>query len=214
MGRRVRPPRRNGLGRDGGVNGKPDSLAIIQSRAALRRWCILAGLALAPMPIIYAMPSTFLYVLFDSPVPVWVRITTREPYLFAMLGLPLTAIFLAWSLPGAGRPGVPLRSIVVLCLLVAYNPLQSYFENHLLGETVARIAGRFSRESPLIWSIRHLDTPLLIGLATTALLRRHTLPPYWKVLFHWNLFVCALWAAGHPYDYVFVEILVHRALGI
>ena len=90
-----------------------------ESPAALRVWCILAGLAVAPMPIIYAMPSTFLYVLFDSPVPVWARIATREPYLFAMLGLPITAIFLAWSLPSAARPGLPVRSIVVLSLLVA-----------------------------------------------------------------------------------------------
>ena len=131
-----------------------------------------------------------------------------------MFVLPLTPIFLAWSLPGAGRPGLPKRSLVVLCLLVAYNPLQSYFESHFYGDAVARTADMFSRKSPLIWSIRHLDTPLLIGLSATALLRRHTLPPFWKVLFHWSLCVCALWAAGHPYDSVFIEILLLHAFGV
>ncbi len=123
-----------------------------------------------------------------------------------MFGLPLTSIFLAWSLPGVGRPGLPLRSIVVLCLLVAYNPFQYYFKSGSYGEMLGR-------QSPLIWSIRHRDTPLLIGLAATVLLRRHTLPPFWKVLFHGGLFVCALWVAGNPYDSIFYEILISRTFG-
>ncbi len=95
-----------------------------------------------------------------------------------MLGLPLTAIFLAWSLPGAGRPGLPLRSIVVLCLLVAYNPFRSFMESHFYVDAAAIYADWINRQSPLIWSIRHLDTPLLIALAATALRWRRTLPPY------------------------------------
>jgi hypothetical protein len=126
------------------------------------------------------------------------------------LGLPLTAIFLAWSLPGAGRPGLPLRSIVVLCLLVAYNPFRSYFESHFYGDAAAIYADWFSRQSPLIWSIRHLDTPLLIVLAATALRWRRTLPPYWMVHFHWGLFVCALWAAGHWYHSIFFKIRLYN----
>ncbi len=55
-----------------------------------------------------------------------------------MFGLPITAIFLAWSLPGAGRPGVPMRSIVVLCLLVAYNPFQYYIESGSYGEMLGQ----------------------------------------------------------------------------
>jgi hypothetical protein len=195
-----------GLGRDGGVDRKPDSLAIFESPAALRVWCILAGLALAPMPILYAVPAAVFFHLYASTPPGWTTISWDEARLFAILGLPLTAIFLAWSLPGAVRPGIPQRSIVVLCLLVAYNPLQSFFESHFYGEFVARVADSFSRESPLIWSIRHLDTPLLIALAATALRWRRTLPPQWKVLFHWGLFVCMLWAAGHWYDSTFLRI--------
>ena len=101
-----------------------------------------------------------------------------------------------------------MRSIIVLCLLVAYNPFQYYFESGSYGEML-------SRESPLIWSIWHLDTPLLIALAATALLRRHTLRPIGKVVFHWGLFVCALWTVGAPlFDSVFYEILILRAFGI
>ncbi len=166
------------------------------------------------MPILYAVPTTVFIHLYESTPPGWTSISWGEARLFAILGLPLTAIFLAWSLPGASRPGLPQRSIVVLCLLVAYNPLQSYFESHFYGEFVARIADSFSRQSPLIWSIRHLDTPLLIGLAAAALRWRRTLPPNWKVLFHWGLFVCGLWAAGHPYDSVFFEILLLHAFGM
>jgi hypothetical protein len=197
------------------MDEKPYKSAYVDGPAELCSWCLLVGLALAPMPILYALPTAVFYHFYESAPPGWTRITWDETRFFiAVLGLPLTAIFLAWSLPDAGRPGLPLRSIVVLCLLVAYNPLQSYFENHFFGEFVASVADWYSRQSPLIWSIRHLDTPLLIGLAAAALRWRRTLPPYWKVLFHWGLFVCVLWAAGHPYDSLFAEFLVFRVFGV
>ncbi len=187
---------------------------IFESPAALRVWCIAAGLALAPLPILSAVPTTVFIHFYESTPPGWTSISWGEARLFAILGLPLTAIFLAWSLPGAARPGVPLRSIVVLCLLVAYNPLQGFFESHFYGEFVAKVADSFSRESPLIWTTRHLDTPVLIGLAGTALLRRDTLSPFWNILFHWGLFVCALWAAGHWYDSIFFKIRLYVDLGM
>ncbi len=196
------------------MDANPHTPVDFKSPGVLRVWCIVAGLALAPMPILHSLPSAFLIYLFESPPPGWVRITRNEAYWFTIMGLPLTLIFLAWSLPGAGRPGLPLRSIVVLCLLVAYNPVRHYFESHFYGDVIARIADMFSPKSPLIWSIRHLDTPLLIGLAAYAFLRRHALRPIQKILFHWILFGCALWAAGHPYDSVFYEILTLRAFGI
>ncbi len=173
------------------MEAKPHIPMDYESLGDLRIWCLLVGLALAPMPILYALPTAVFYHLYESAPPGWTRITWDEARLFAVLGLPLTAMFLAWSLPGAGRPGVPLRSIIVLCLLVAYNPFRSYIESHFYGDAAAIYTDSFSRESPLIWSIRHLDTPLLIGLAA-ALRWRRTLPPYWKVLFHWGLFVCAI----------------------
>ncbi len=186
-----------------------------KSRVFLLAWCLLAGLALAPLPILHAMPYKFLYYLFESPPLGWTRVTRYEAYWFTIMGLPLAPIFLGWSLPGAGRFGLPKRSIAVLCLLVAYNPFRHYFESHFYGGSIARIAGIFSwSESPLLWTIWRLDTPLLIALAATALLRRHTLRPLPKILYHWILFVCALWAAGPLYDSVFYDIMTLRAFGI
>ncbi len=172
-----------------------------ECRTALSVWCLFAGLALAPLPILHAYPMGFLIYLFEPPPAGWTKFTSYEAYRFPFLGLPLTPIFLAWALPGATRPGVPVRSIIVLCLLVAYNPFRHYFESHFYGNSIAAIAGIFSwQESPLLWAIWRLDTPLLVGLAATALLRRRTLRPLWKVLFHLLLFVCVLWAAGPLYD--------------
>ena len=136
------------LGRNGHMDANFCTRVIFESPAALRAWCIAAGLALAPMPVLYAVPTTLFYDLYESAPPGWLRITRNEAYWFTLFGLPLTAIFLAWSLPGAGRPGLPLRSIVVLCLLIAYHPLQSYFESHFYGDFVARTADSFSRKSP------------------------------------------------------------------
>ena len=115
---------KTGSERNGRMDRKPDSLAIFQRRATLRRWCILAGLALAPMPAFHAVPEAFLYYLFESPPQSWNRITFFDARVFIFLGLPLALIFLAWALPGAGRDGLPKRSIVALCFLVAYNPLR------------------------------------------------------------------------------------------
>ena len=46
------------------MEAKPHGLAFFQSPAALRRWCILAGLALAPLPAFHAVPEGFLIYLF------------------------------------------------------------------------------------------------------------------------------------------------------
>ncbi len=184
------------------------SRVIFESRTALRIWCLLAGLALAPMPILHTYSIGFLIYLFDPSPPGWTRFTMDEARVFALLGLPLAPIFLAWALPGAIRPGVPMRSIVALWLLAAYNPLRHFFESHIYGDRIARISSLSNwSESPLLWAIWRIDTPLLIGLAATALLRRHTLPPIGKILFHWMLFVCVLWAAGPLYDSVLHEIV-------
>jgi hypothetical protein len=186
-----------------------------ESRVFLFAWCILAGLALAPLPVIHAFPTGFLIYLYESPPPGWTWLTPEEAYWLTIMGLPLAPIFLTWSLPGAGRPGLPMRSIAVLCLLATYIPFRHYFETHLYGDVFARIAGIFNwSESPLLWTIRHLDTPLLFGLAAAALLQRHTLRPLQKILFHWILFVCALWAAGPLYDKVFYELSSFYLSGI
>ena len=191
------------------MKAKPHGPAFFESPAALRRWCILAGLALAPLPAFHAMPEAFLYYLFESPPQGWTRVNFSDARFFSLLGLPLTAIFLAWSLPGVGRLGLPKRSIRLLCFLVAYNPHRYFIERYLYGEMVAKAVVVFDQGSVAGLAVRHFDTPLLIGLAATALLRRHTLRPIWKIPFHWILFVCALWAAGPPLlDLVFYVLPV------
>lgn len=180
------------------MNTAPHRPIDFESPAALRVWCLLAGLVLAPLPVLHALPEAFLYYLFESPPPSWTRITFFDARVFAFLGLPLAPIFLAWALPGAGRPGLPKRSIRLLCFLVAYNPLRHFFERYLYGEMVAKAVVVFDQGSIAGWTVRHLDTPVLIGLAATALFRRHTLRPIGKIPFHWILFVCAFWAAGPP----------------
>jgi hypothetical protein len=193
----------------------PHSPVYFRSPEARRVWFLLAGLALAPLPILHAYPIGFLYCLFEPPPPGWTRLTSQEVVWFMFLGAPLAPIFLTWALPGVGRPGVPKRFIVVLCCLVAYNPVRPYLESHFYGDAAARIANIFSwSESPIIWSVRNLDTPLLIGLVATALLRRHTLWPLPKILFHWIIFVCALWAAGPSFDSVIYKFVSLRFFGI
>ncbi len=194
------------MGRDGYMAQNPETPAEFSVPEALWYLCLGAGLALAPLPILHAYPIGYLYHLFESPPAGWTRFTLSEARLFALLGLPLAPIFLAWALPGAIRPGVPMRSTVVLWLLVAYNPLRHFFEGHFYGDRIAGISSASNwSESPLLWAIWRLDTPLLIGLAATVLLRRHTLPPLMTVLFHWMLFVCAIWATGPLYDSVLLE---------
>ncbi len=187
------------------MDGKPDSLAIIQSPAAMRRWCILAALALAPLPAFHALPEGFLYYLFESPKG-WPRLSQGELNVFPFMGLPMAPIFLAWALPSAHHPGLPKRTIAALWFLVAYNPTRYYFEKHLFGDTVARIA-TFDEVWSAGWIVRHIDTPLLIGLAYFALTLRPQIRPIAKVSYHWILFVCAIWAAGTPlFDAMFYRL--------
>ena len=55
------------LGRDRRMEANSFTRVIFESSAALRVWCILAGLALTPMPALHALPEAFLYYLFASP---------------------------------------------------------------------------------------------------------------------------------------------------
>jgi hypothetical protein len=176
------------LERDGDVTQNPQTPADFSVPEALWYLCLGAGLALAPLP---------------------------EPFWFTILGLPITAIFLAWALPGAHRPGLPPRSIGLLWLLVAYNPLRHLLERYSYGEIVASIVVASDRSSAASWTVRHLDTPLLIALAVAAVLWRGTLQPLPKILFHWMLIVCALWAAGPPMlDLAFYRLWSFRVAGI
>jgi hypothetical protein len=197
------------------VAQKSKSPADFSVPEALWYLCLGAGLTLAPLPALHVLPEEFIYFLFESPVPIRARLAMPEPFWFTMLGLPITAIFLAWALPGAQRPGLPPRSIGLLWFLVAYNPLRHLLERYFYGELVARLVVAADQSSATAWTVRHLDTPLLIALAVAAVRRRGTLQSLPKILFHWALFVCALWAAGPPLlDLVFYRLLSFRVAGI
>ena len=118
-----------------------------------------------------------------------------------LFSLPLVPLFLAWSLPGVGRLGLPKRSIGALCLLIAYQPFRFYLDGVFYGaETLAMVA-RIHEQFPIVWAVKHLDTPSVFGLVVWTVFRRQTARPTEKILFHWLLFVCALWAAGAFYDF-------------
>ncbi len=203
------------MGRDGGVVQNPQSPADFSVPEALWYLCLGAGLTLAPLPALHVLPEEFIYFLFESPLPIRTRLAMPEPYWFTLLGLPITATFLAWALPGAHRPGLPPRSIGLLWLLVAYNPLRHLLERYAYGELVASLVVDADRSSAISWTVRHLDTPMLIALAVTALRCRATLLSLPKILFHWMLFVCALWAAGPPLlNLAFYRLLSFRVAGI
>ncbi len=173
-------------------------------RGFLTLWCFLLGLALLPIPAIRAVSPESLYETLaglspDVPVSGLVGV-------FAWLSLaviPLIPVFLAWSLPGAVCPDLPKRSIGALCLLIACHPLRFHFEGYGYSSTTARAVARFHQEFPLTQALGHLDTPVLVGLAVWAVLRRHSLRPKEKILFHWGLFACVLWAAGPLSNYYF-----------
>ena len=72
----------------------------------MRVWCILAGLALAPLPALHALPAEFLYFVFEQPSPNWNGLALNDWFWLSVVAIPLIPIFLAWSLPGADRPGL------------------------------------------------------------------------------------------------------------
>ena len=69
-------------------------------------------------------------------------------------------------MPDVSGDGLPKRSIVALWFLVAYNPFRYFFERYLYGEMIAKAVVVFDQGSVAGWTVRHLDTPLLIALTS------------------------------------------------
>jgi hypothetical protein len=103
-------------------------------------------------------------------------------------------------LPGANRSGLPKRSVGALCLLVAAHPLRFIFEGVFHSMEIRAEAASLSEKFPVVWAIKHLDTPLLLGLVVWALLQHRTMGAHAKLWFQWALFVCVLCAAFAPFD--------------
>ncbi len=173
---------------------------VAERRPLLIRHAVFA-LALIPIPWFRTGLVDFLLVSSIIPSPAGPALALAILFWLSLFSLPLIPLFLAWSLPGAGRPGFPKRSIGALCLLIAYHPFRFYLEGRLyVAETQAFIA-RIHEQFPIVWAFKHLDTPSLLGLVVWTVLRRRTARPAEKIWFHWLLFVCALWAAGAFYDF-------------
>ncbi len=62
------------------MDANPHTPAIFESRVALSAWCLLAGLALAPLPAFHALPEGFLIYLFEPPTG-WTRLTKTEIFI-------------------------------------------------------------------------------------------------------------------------------------
>jgi hypothetical protein len=172
---------------------------------AKERWPLLLGhlalaLALVPIPMIRTGMAEFgaFMALFPFQAPPWIGLGILAAGV--LFSFPLVPLFLAWSLPGAALPGLPRRSIGLLCLLVATHPLRFFFEGAYHRIEIRAKAESLSEKFPAVWAIKHLDTPLLLGLVVWAILQHQTMRAHGKLWFHWALFVCVLCAAFAPFD--------------
>jgi hypothetical protein len=169
-----------------------------------RRPLLLGHLALAlslvPIPMVRTGMAEFgaFMALFPFQAPPWIGLGILAAGV--LFSSPLVPLFLVWSLPGAARPGLPKRSIGLLCLLIATHPLRFFFEGvyHRIG--IRAEAANLHERFPVVWMFKHLDTLLLLGLVVWAVLGHRSAMPYAKLWFHWALFVCALWAIVAPFD--------------
>ena len=155
---------------------------------------LVLALSLVPIPMVrtgwieVAIALSFFPSQTPEPVGLYMLIAGT------VVSLPVFPLFLAWSLPSADRPGFPKRSIGALCLLLVYHPFRIYFEGVLSSSQYLERAARLHDQLQIIWALKHLDTPLLLGLALWAIRRRSVAQPKEKIWFQWLLFVGALWA--------------------
>ena len=161
---------------------------------------LVLSLALVPIPIIRTGLAEFALVLIFTPFSQGVGMGISILFWISLFSLPLIPLFLAWSLPGSYRPGLPNRSIGALCLLIAYHPFRFYLEGIFYGEETRADAARMHERFPIVWLFKHLDTVLLLALVVWAALRRAETQPWEKAWFHCLLFVSTLWAVCAFFD--------------
>jgi hypothetical protein len=155
---------------------------------------VVLAFALIPIPWFRTGVVDLLVVTSIFPSPAGPALALAFLFWLSLFSLPLIPLFLGWSLPGAGRLGLPKRSIGALCLLIAYHPFRFYLEGIFYGAETRADVARTHEQFPIIWLFKHLDTALLLALVVWAALRRAKAQPWEKASFHWLLFVCALWA--------------------
>lgn len=152
------------------------------------------ALALIPIPMIRTgwIEGAIALSVFPSQMPGPVGLYVL--LVGTVISLPVFPLFLAWSLPGAGHPGLPKRSIGALCLLIVYHPFRIYLEGIFSSPKDLERVTSLHDQFPIIWALKHMDSPLLLGLALWAIHRRSVAQPKENIWFHWLLFVGALWA--------------------
>ncbi len=89
------------------VNRIHRKLAEVERPTFIR--CSVFGFALVPIPMIRSGLAELLYLSMILPSPDGFGITVALFFLLSFFSLPLIFLFLAWDLPGAGRPGFPCR---------------------------------------------------------------------------------------------------------
>ena len=157
-------------------------------------WHLVFGLILLPITMIRTGWGEALFFLMLFGVQLETANILGAFFFLSLVSLIPVVFFLAWSLPGADRHGFPKRSIGALCLLIAYHPARLYLEGIFTSEDPLADVESIHEQFPIVWAFKHFDTPLLLGLMVWAILRRQTARPEEKTLFHWLLFLCALWA--------------------
>ncbi len=161
---------------------------------------LVFAIALFPVPWFRTGLVDFLVVTLIVPSPAGPTFAFALLIFLSVLSLPLIPLFLVWCLPGAGRLGLPKRSIIFLALLIAYQPLGFYLEGIFYGEETRADVARMHERFPIVWLFKHLDTALLLALVVWATVRRAEVQPREKEWFHWLLFICGLWAICAFYD--------------
>jgi hypothetical protein len=175
-------------------------LFLAEERQPLLIRHVVLAFALIPIPWFRTGLVDFVVVSSTIPSPAGPSFAFAFLIFLSVLSLPLVPLFLAWSLPGAHRPGLPRRSIIFLALLIAYQPLGFNLEGIFYGEETRAYVARMQERFPIVWLFKHLDTALLLALVVWATVRRADVQPREKEWFHWLLFICALWAICAFYD--------------
>jgi len=164
---------------------------------------LLLALALVPIPMIRTgwAETALVFTIFPF------RMSASTGPLLLVIGLvissPLAPLFLAWSLPGATRTGLPKRSIGALCLLIVYQPFRYYWDGIFFSPENLVMVAEIHERAPAVWAFKHLDALILVGIAVWAIVRREAASAGERMWFHWLLFVCTIWAICGFADFAF-----------
>ena len=156
---------------------EPLRLLFAKERRPLLMGHLVLALALVPIPMIRTgwAETAFVFTVFPF------RMSASTGPLLLVIGLvissPLVPLFLAWSLPGATRTGLPDRSIGALCLLIVYQPFRYYSEGIFFSSENLVMVGEIHERAPAVWAFKHLDALMLAGIAVWAIARRAAASP-------------------------------------